>query len=378
MKSLFLATLAFWALTLMPSVVYAQTGDAAGTNPQISQPLVREGTFAYALAGALDLGTATDETAAESLLSAAGIAPKNGWIADYPVSPEIVGDLENAVVTAADSGKLQMSRDDAVAAFTSVADKYGLSVSEGQAGDTGPPPSYSNETELEDYYYNEGPPVVTYYAPPPPYAYLYNWVSYPFWWYDYWFPGFYVLIDFDRTIIVHGHHEHFSNHFFDRGRERFSRLLPEHRFHRGGFGRHEEVLARPERGGRHDVTQGMGGIARWRRSFSGVNRNPGLSSGISRMRQPFRSGPAATSVAPSPNRQRVPPAENSFREFRPDNGLRQHNAPLATISPGSSHSGFRGNSGRPFEGGRTFETPHWEGGHSFGGFKGASEGRPRR
>ena len=377
MKSLFLTVLTLLALALAPAVAFAQTANAAGASTPISQSLVREGTFAYALAGALDLGTATDETAAESMLSSAGIAPKNGWIADYPVTPEIVGDLENAVVASAEAGKIQMNKDDAVAAFTSVADKYGLSVREGETGETGSPPSYSDETQLGGYYYAEGPPVVTYYAPPPAYAYLYNWVSYPFWWYDYWFPGFYVLIDFDRTIIVHGHHEHFSNHFFDRNRERFSRLVPEHRFHRGGFGRPEEGFARPHRGERHDVTRGMGGIMKWRRSFSGGNRNFSLSPGAGRMRHSFRSGASGTSIVPSPGRTGVPPAANSFREFRPDRGIRQH-FEHPSIAPRSSHGEFRGNAGRSFEGERTFETPHWEGGHSFGGFRGSSGGRFRR
>lgn len=54
-------------------------------NPQaVAPPLVREGDFAFELAEALKIGTPQDEAAAESMLASIGIAPHNGWIADYP------------------------------------------------------------------------------------------------------------------------------------------------------------------------------------------------------------------------------------------------------------------------------------------------------
>ena len=46
------------------------------------------------LAEALKLGPVADEAKAEELLSGLGIEPKNGWIAEYPVTPEVLGDIE--------------------------------------------------------------------------------------------------------------------------------------------------------------------------------------------------------------------------------------------------------------------------------------------
>ncbi len=63
--------------------------------------LYQEGDFALKLATALKLGTPTTEVQAEDMLTAVGIAPKNGWIADYPMTPIIIGQVRNAVVAAA-------------------------------------------------------------------------------------------------------------------------------------------------------------------------------------------------------------------------------------------------------------------------------------
>jgi hypothetical protein len=51
----------------------------------------------------------------------------------------------------------------------------------------------------------------------PDYAYLYTWVDYPFWWSNYWFPGFFVLADFHIKTNWHHHgHEYtgfVTNHY---------------------------------------------------------------------------------------------------------------------------------------------------------------------
>jgi len=57
---------------------------------------------------------------------------------------------------------------------------------------------------INGYYQTQGPPVVTYYAPPAAYSYLYSWVPYPFWSTGYYFPGYFVLNDFQRRV-------HFNN-----------------------------------------------------------------------------------------------------------------------------------------------------------------------
>lgn len=376
MKSLFVALIAVVALILAPVLAAAETVQTATVNPPISQPLVREGSLAVALAQALQVGTVTDEAGAESMLSSAGIVPKNGWIADYPVTPEIVGDLQNAVVLAAESGKLRMSKDDAVSAFQDVADKYGLWVKEGDessgAAEVSSAPSYSDNPELNTYYYDEGPPVVTYYAPPPAYAYLYDWVPYPFWWSDVWFPGFFVLGDFDTTIIVHGHHEHFSNHFFDHDRDRFARIAPEHRFHRGAFAANGKGFRGAEVHSRRDVTGGMNAITRWRSGFSASRRSFNVSpGGATQIRQPYRG---TSSIAPSGGRRVTigQPATNSFRQFHASNSFGRQNVPERVAPPVNSIRSS-GSYSRPFQGSRTFGAAHsWGGGQSFGGFRGSS------
>ena len=81
------------------------------------QSLVREGPFAVKLAEALKMGPVESEAEAESRLTSMGIAPRNGWIADYPVTSDVIGELQNAIGSAADSGKLAMEKDEAVKAF---------------------------------------------------------------------------------------------------------------------------------------------------------------------------------------------------------------------------------------------------------------------
>ena len=102
--------------------VGAESGETATQPPPIAQALVREGDFAIQLAQALKMGQAKNEADAESALASAGIAPKNGWIADYPMTPDIVGELQNAIGTAADSGKL---RDEKGGGFKGIPDNCG-------------------------------------------------------------------------------------------------------------------------------------------------------------------------------------------------------------------------------------------------------------
>ncbi len=220
MKSRFMALAISMAFLLISAPVDAQT-DQTSTSPPLSQPLIREGDFAVKLANSLNISATADEIEAESALSSAGIAPRNGWIADYPITPDIVGELQDAVSEAADSGRLAMGKDEALNALQDLINQYNLNVktdaSGRDAGDTSGA-EYADSAAVNDYYYNEGPPVVTYYAPPPDYAYLYTWVPYPFWWWNFWFPGFFVLADFDVRVHGHGHeHGHEHGHGHDHG-----------------------------------------------------------------------------------------------------------------------------------------------------------------
>ena len=96
---------------------YSQPGQSKAGPPPSEQNLVREGSFAMELAEVLKIGEVKSEAEAENKLTSAGIAPKNGWIADYPLTPNIIGELQNAVGEAADSGKIAMKREEAIRAF---------------------------------------------------------------------------------------------------------------------------------------------------------------------------------------------------------------------------------------------------------------------
>jgi hypothetical protein len=83
----------------------------------VSQGVVREGFLAVRLVETLKIGESKSEAEAENSLASVGIAPRNGWIADYPVTPGIIAELQNTIEEAADSGKLTMKKDEAIKAF---------------------------------------------------------------------------------------------------------------------------------------------------------------------------------------------------------------------------------------------------------------------
>ncbi len=174
--------------------------------PPVAQPLVREGDFAVKLAATLDLGTPTDEAVAEDMLTRAGVAPLNGWLSDYPMTPEIAGQLHDSIAKAAGKGKLPMTSEEAIRGLDYLTAKMNLPTPAGPgteaAEGTTPQADQSNPTVINNYYYDEGAPVITYYPPPYDYFYLYDWVPYPVWWFGFWFPGFYICHDFTTTVVV--------------------------------------------------------------------------------------------------------------------------------------------------------------------------------
>jgi Domain of unknown function (DUF4124) len=286
-KRTFLIMLLIAAWVLLPLTAYGQedtggppptplTGQMQGSIPPVEQPLVPEGVFASELVKALKIGQSQDEAQAENMLSAVGIEPKNGWIAGYPVTPPILGEIEKGVAAAADTGKLGMGKDQALKEVGNLKTQLGLNVTPGATSPSATAPSarpattiiykyidkggvvhftdryesipkeYRNQIEIlqetvqpqpsvepangetgeqasnyapapppgdiNDYYSNEGPPVVTYYAPPEPYSYLYSWVPSPFWCSGFFFPGFFILHDFHRHVFFHNHPCLVSNH----------------------------------------------------------------------------------------------------------------------------------------------------------------------
>jgi hypothetical protein len=152
---------------------YYQSQTKPGS-PSVEQSLVREGSFAMKLAEALKIGEVKSEAEAESRLAQIGIVPRNGWIADYPVTPDIIGELQNAIVAAADSGKLAMKKDEAIKTFQGlIADIQtpyagAESPSEGQPA----PEPYYYPYPYSPYYYPY------YYPYPYPYPYPYFYFRY--------------------------------------------------------------------------------------------------------------------------------------------------------------------------------------------------------
>ncbi len=89
-------------MVVLPALISAQPQQASAGPPPVAPPIVREGDFAVRLQSACGLGTGSDEIEAETRLGQAGIVPRNGWIADYPVTPDVLGELRQAVANAAD------------------------------------------------------------------------------------------------------------------------------------------------------------------------------------------------------------------------------------------------------------------------------------
>jgi hypothetical protein len=160
------------------------------------------------------------------MLTSAGIAPKNGWIADYPITPIVIGELQDAVTGAADAHKLPIGKDDALKSFQNLTIEFGLAVAPGGPGQYAENQPQPDSAMIDNYYDEEGPPVVTYYPPPWDYYYLYAWVPFPFWWGGFFFSGFFCLHDFHRFVFV-GHHQHLvSNHFIDPVSHTVARVNP--------------------------------------------------------------------------------------------------------------------------------------------------------
>jgi hypothetical protein len=126
MKRIFLSVLfSGMVLTLVSGC------DVVGESPDnfyaVSQPLIREGDFAVKLAESLKIGAPENDADAESLLSSLSVQPRNGWIADFPVTPNILGEVQKSVAEAAEAKKLPMEKEESLTAFQSLLSEEGLS-----------------------------------------------------------------------------------------------------------------------------------------------------------------------------------------------------------------------------------------------------------
>ena len=390
----------------------ALSGRTAMQAPPIAQVLVREGDFAIKLAEALKIGQAKSEAEAESMLASAGIAPKNGWIADYPVTPDVIGELEKAIGEAADAKGLPMGKNEALRAFRTTAVELELpivvEVPDRYAESPSPTtPQYTEPSVVDNYYYTEGPPVVTYYPPPPDYYYLYAWVPSPFWWSGFYFPGFYILHDFHRVIFMDRHACVITNHIRDHRTGRIFTIYPE-RSHEGrtfgvgdtphmkGFNSAEAQNGARSISERSRQRVGLGDITTPTADRGLKNRNPVYSrSGRSTDRQVYNGGskPSGFNGAngdygrPPVIDRRInrTPGETGFhgmnsRTFsRPDSINRQYGMNFQRPPAGQTQSFSPPARGSE----RSFSPPPQAGGKYFGsssmgsrGFSGSHQGGP--
>ena len=398
-------------LLLMPFAGLVQAQQAP---PPVAQTLVREGEFALKLADRLKMGSPGSEAEAESALASAGIAPRNGWIADYPITPDIAGELQDAIRQAADSKSLSLSRDEALIAFQDLIAEMGLSVvadTRGEVVQNDPSADYgkySNPDVINNYYYNEGPPVVTYYPPPWDYYYMYAWVPYPFWWSGFWFSGFFILNDFHRPIYGHGGPCFVSNHYRDHRSHRVHTVDPVTR-HNGRAFRGEGDLSHGrgfrsagarkgaasiygpsyERSGYGNAPSGANFTRPEGRFQAGHSVHRGNSPAASKSRTRGSERPSATwgkrgGSGERPSRQqrgfeghsRVP-STGGNRSFSPPSrggGVGGSFIPPSTGSRSSSGSSFRAPS---VGGNRSFTAPSTGSRGSYGGSSRASQGGGR-
>jgi len=341
-----LAILCVVSLLLIPLVRSAYTEEPVAETPPVAQTLVREGDFAVKLVEALKLGNVSSEAEAESTLAAAGIAPRNGWIASYPVTPDILGELRGAVGEAAEAGRLAMGKDEAVDVLQTLAAEEGLPVvSETSGRDPGKEPErgtsspYSDPTVVNNYYYNEGPPVVTYYPPPWDYHYMYSWVPHPFWWHSFFFSGFFVLHDFNRVVVVKKNViKVVSNHVYDPATRRVSTVNPVTRT-----------------GGRRFEVPGSGSPAR---GFASGDARRGAASIVERSRERGRSGNGPAAITNRGNS--VNPSGISGSGGRREGFVSPNRNQSGSQSQGGTDGGFerrRFETGRNEMGARSFNRP---------------------
>ena len=354
--SIFL-TIVLTALIFSPYAVAEES-----TAPPIAQPLVREGEFARQLVEALKMTPAQTEAEAENMLTAAGIVPQKGWIADYPVTPDILSELEKSVKNAASSGAIGLKEDEALQAFQDLKKDVGLGGVKDPTGnyaESEPPPSYegdsSSGTVVNNYYVNEGPPVVTYYPPPYDYYGLYGWVPYPFWHTGFFFSGFFILRDFHRPIFVHKKAFIVSNHFFDGHVKKVITVAPHKRFLRETIGHDGASLGVTS--GRAGIQnrgnlRGNAGLGANRVEGSGRGGGTGGSafqtrgSGNDRGQPTFRRGSARGGERFSgPGRTSGNPGET----IRPSGGGSGGSSNSTSRQDRGGSSSFSGSGGRSFE-----------------------------
>ncbi len=115
-------------LLLAPYTASVNAQSSTSLRPPIGQPLVSEGEFAVELATSLNLTSSHDEAAAEDALGSINIAPRNGWISDYPMTPDIIAEVRESAARSASSGSLRMAETEATGIVDSVSTAMNLPI----------------------------------------------------------------------------------------------------------------------------------------------------------------------------------------------------------------------------------------------------------
>ena len=358
----------------------------------------REAEFAIELSTALNLNSSRDETAAENSLSSVNIAPRNGWISDYPMTPDIIAEVRDSTARAASSGSLNMSEDDATRAVDSVSIAMDLPLkagsgrysyesessssssasssasSEYQSNFAAPPPElpdYVQPSEVDEYYDEYGPPIVSYYPPPWPYGYLYDWVPYPFWWGGFGFGGFFVLGDFDRCCHDHGHNGHNGHDGHNGHNGNHNGRVTNHVRNANGTVSRVNAATRAT-GTASSRTAGATGSAQGSRLGS-ANAQAGARAIANR--QTARAGNTPSSVATTRNLASSRSSGNMNRSASGSRATSPTRSGSVSRSPSSSGRSFGSapsarsysGGGRGYSGGRSFSGSGFHGGGYSGG-----------
>jgi hypothetical protein len=246
-----------------------------------------------------------------------------------------------------------MGKEEALNAFQNLIAEFGLAVLPGSSDRYAESQPRPNSTFINNYYYEEGPPVLTYYPPPWDYYYLYAWVPYPFWCSGFFFPGFFVLNDFNIIVVVnfHGHHHHhkITNHFIDPKTHTVLRVDPRTR----AIGRADKTS--PSR------IQG----------FNSTEARKGAASIFERSRNRVNS-PNGSPTTIGNNGGRDPSTIGRRNEMNFEGGQRKsfqtpnatHERPID--APSMSNRGGSRNAGSSESSGRNFRAPSMERSGSFG------------
>lgn len=223
----------------------------------LAPPLVREGEFAIQLVEVLGIGPATSEYEAGEILVEVGILPEEAWAPDDYITPEFIGALGDSIGEAADTGRIWMSRDEAMEALYSLLVEFGLPIPDEFSNRyvIGDPPysdQYCDHRTVIRHYSRYSPPKITYCRPPYDYYDRYVWVPYGLWWYGHYYSGYYIFYHLHLAIHRHHHFHHNHEHHKHHKQHKHRHKKAAHRRHKQRYSEREEEHFKRE----HYVNEG--------------------------------------------------------------------------------------------------------------------------